>query len=253
MLAAEPVIFGVSPAFLTPPAFFTAAFLAAPFLAAARFGVADFLTAAFLTAAFLGAAAFFGAAFLAPPVRPPRADFGGADASLMRLVDILHAIPRFFLFVICAALFGPSALLLVIVLGATGWTGIARLTRGQALSIRHRSFVEAARALGGNARSIVIRHLLPQCAAPVMVAAALMAADTILAEASLSFLGIGIQPPAASWGNIIAGGRDSLLTAWWITAFPGLAIMATVLLLHAAGRGLIAPGSAGGAHPALLD
>jgi peptide/nickel transport system permease protein len=178
---------------------------------------------------------------------------GFADAVLMRLVDILQSIPRFFLFVICAALFGPSALLLVLVLGATGWMGIARLTRGQALSIRHRSFVEAARALGGGAGSIVLRHLLPQCAAPLTVASALLAADTILAEASLSFLGIGIQPPTASWGNIIAGGRDSLLTAWWITAFPGLAIMATVLLLHAAGRWLTAPDSAGGAQTALLD
>ena len=161
---------------------------------------------------------------------------GWADAALMRLVDVLNAVPRLFLFLMCAALFGPSALLLVLVLGGTGWMGIARITRGQVLSIRQRPFVEAAQALGGGTLSILGRHVLPQCAGTLAVSASLLAADTILAESSLSFIGLGIQPPSASWGNIIAAGRDALVEAWWISAFPGLAILATVLILYGAGR-----------------
>lgn len=165
---------------------------------------------------------------------------GIADAGVMRLVDVLHSVPRFFLFLIFAAAFGPSFLLLALVLGGTGWTGIARITRGQVLSLKGRGFVEAARALGGGTGTIVLRHLLPQCAGPIAVTATLMGADTILAETSLSFIGLGVQPPASSWGNIIAAGREVLLPAWWLSAFPGLAIVASVLLLHRAGRSLAA-------------
>lgn len=158
---------------------------------------------------------------------------GAADATVMRLVDALHAIPRIFLFLLCVALFGPSSLLVGVVLGITGWVGIARIARGHVLSLRETGYCAAARALGARRRRIVLRHLLPNCAAPVGVATVLLAADTILTESSLSFIGLGAQPPAASWGSLIAGGRDSLLQSWWVSLFPGLAIVGSVLCLHA--------------------
>ena len=166
---------------------------------------------------------------------------GAMDAGLMRLVDALHAIPRIFLFLLCAALFGPSAFLVGIVLGVTGWIGIARITRSHILSLRETGFTAAARALGANRRRVVLRHLLPNCAAPIAVATVLLAADTILTESSLSFIGLGVQPPAASWGSLIAAGRGSVLTAWWVVLFPGLAIVISVLLLHLVARPFTAP------------
>ncbi|MGH9868485.1 MAG: ABC transporter permease [Candidatus Polarisedimenticolia bacterium] len=158
---------------------------------------------------------------------------GMADAGLMRLVDAMHAVPRLFLFLLCAALFGPSALLVGLVLGATGWPGIARITRAQVLSLRESGFAAAARAMGASRSRILLRHILPHCAGPVGVAAVLLAADTILAESSLSFIGLGVQPPAASWGSLIAAAREGVATAWWVAVFPGLCIVITVLILHA--------------------
>lgn len=166
---------------------------------------------------------------------------GAMDAGLMRLVDALHAIPRIFLFLLVAALFGPSALLVGIVLGVTGWIGIARITRSHVLSLRESGFTAAARALGASRKRIILNHLLPNCAAPIAVAMVLLAADTILTESSLSFIGLGVQPPAASWGSLIAAGRDSVLSAWWVVLFPGLAIVLSVLLLHLLARPFRAP------------
>ena len=158
---------------------------------------------------------------------------GSLDAGLMRLVDALHAIPRIFLFLLCAALFGPSAILVGMVLGLTGWIGIARLTRGHILSLRESDYAAAARSLGANRRRVILTHLLPNCAAPIAVATVLLAADTILTESSLSFIGLGAQPPAASWGSLIASGRSDLLGGWWVVLFPGLAILLSVLSLRA--------------------
>jgi peptide/nickel transport system permease protein len=161
---------------------------------------------------------------------------GPADLGLVWLMDVLHAVPRIFLFLLCAALFGPSAALVAIVLGITGWPGIARITRSRVLSVRESGFTAAARALGATRPRILLRHVLPSCAAPVAVAAVLLAADTLLAESALSFLGIGIQPPQASLGSLIAGGRHGFSEAWWVVVFPGLSILATVLLLHTLAR-----------------
>jgi len=161
---------------------------------------------------------------------------GPADLGLVWIVDILHSVPRVFLFLLCAALFAPSAALVAIVLGLTGWTGIARLTRGHVLSLRESGFTAAARALGATRSRILMRHVLPACAAPVAVAATLLAADTMLAESSLSFLGVGIQPPHPSLGGLIADGRTGLADAWWVIVFPGLAVLFFVLLLHALAR-----------------
>ncbi len=157
---------------------------------------------------------------------------GLVDAGLMRLVDVMHAVPRLFLFLLCAAVFRPSEILVGIVLGLTGWIGIARIVRGQVLVLRETTFVLAARALGLGQASLLWRHVLPHCSAPIGVAAVLLAADTVIAEGALSFLGVGVQPPAASWGSLIAAGRQSPPEAWWITLFPGVAILAMVLALH---------------------
>lgn len=159
---------------------------------------------------------------------------GAADAVLMRVADMLHAVPRLFMFLLCAALFGPSALLVVVVLGATGWIGIARITRGHILTLRQSAFTAAAGALGCTPLRIMLRHLLPNCAAPIALATVLLAADTVVSESSLSFIGLGVQPPAASWGSLLAAGRTDFIEAWWVVLFPGLSILLLVFLLHAA-------------------
>ncbi len=165
--------------------------------------------------------------------------FGGRlDAVLMRGVDMLMAFPRLVLLLVLAAVFRPSMWLLVIVLGLTGWMGVSRLVRGQVLSLREQTFVEAERSLGFGHARILFRHILPNAAGPIIVAATLAVADTILMEAGLSFLGLGVQPPTASWGNMIAGGRDTLLHAWWIATFPGLAVVLTVVSFNLLGEGL---------------
>jgi len=165
--------------------------------------------------------------------------FGGRlDAVLMRGVDMLMAFPRLVLLLALAAVFRPSILLLVLVLGLTGWMGVSRLVRGQVLALRGRTFIEAARALGFGHRRILFHHILPNAVGPIIVAATLAVADTILMEAGLSFLGLGVQPPTASWGNMISGGRDVLVTAWWVATFPGLAVVVTVIAFNLLGEGL---------------
>ncbi len=160
------------------------------------------------------------------------------DAVIMRFTDMMLSIPRLVLLLVTIALFEPSLTLIIIVLGLTGWMGIARIVRGEVLSLREREFVQAARALGMGPTRIISRHIIPNTLAPIIVYATLGIGTTILVEAALSFLGLGVQPPTASWGNMIADGRDSLITAWWIATFPGLAIVFTVTAFNLLGDGL---------------
>jgi len=164
---------------------------------------------------------------------------GRTDAVLMRMVDVGLAVPRIFLVLAAIAVGRPlSVAPLALLLGLTGWFAAGRLVRAEVLSLRERTFVEGARALGAGPWRILARHILPGTAVVVVVAAALGAANVMLLEAGLSFLGVGVQPPVPSWGNMIADARDQLATAPWTSFFPGLAITAVVVALHAVADGL---------------
>jgi peptide/nickel transport system permease protein len=166
--------------------------------------------------------------------------FGGwVDAVLMRFTDMMLAFPRLVLLIVIIAMFeNYSIWLVVVVLGLTGWMGTSRIVRGEVLSLREREFVQAARALGMGDLRIITRHVIPNTMAPVIVSATLGIGLTILTEASLSFLGLGVQPPTPSWGNMVSDGRDALTQAWWIATFPGLAIVLTVVAFNLLGDGL---------------
>ncbi len=157
---------------------------------------------------------------------------GRADFWLMRVVDILLAFPGILLAIAMSAVLGPSLVNVIIALSLIGWTGYARLVRGEVLSLREREHVEAATALGLPRTRIFLRHVLPLLAAPLVVQATFGMAGAIVAEASLSFLGLGVQPPAPSWGSMLNEGRSFLMIAPHLTLFPGLAITLTVLGLH---------------------
>jgi peptide/nickel transport system permease protein len=163
---------------------------------------------------------------------------GLVDAFLMRLVDALLAVPMLFLLLFLAALFRPSLAVLVLFLGFSSWMGVARLVRGQVLSLKERDFVLAARALGASPWRIAFRHLLPNALTPLAQDAALRLGDLILVEASLSFLGLGVQPPAASWGTMVAEGQEVLANAWWLTLLPTALVAATVISAALAADGL---------------
>ncbi|MGD1149380.1 MAG: ABC transporter permease [Thermoanaerobaculaceae bacterium] len=163
---------------------------------------------------------------------------GLVDAVLMRLVDALLAVPMLFLLLFLAALFRPSLAILVLFLGFSSWMGVARLVRGQVLSLKERDFVLAARALGASPWRIAFRHLLPNALTPLAQDAALRLGDIILVEASLSFLGLGVQPPAASWGTMVAEGQEVLANAWWLTLLPTALVAATVIAAALAADGL---------------
>lgn len=163
---------------------------------------------------------------------------GWFDAVAMRVVDVFLAFPRLVLLITVVALFEPGALLVILVLGLTLWPSTARLVRGEVLSLRERDFILAAEALGFSRRRIVLGHLVPNALGPVIVAATLGIGDTIVLEAGLSFLGLGVQAPTASWGSMVDAGRANLLGAWWISTFPGLAIVGTVLAFNLVGEGL---------------
>lgn len=163
---------------------------------------------------------------------------GRTDNVIMRVVDMMLSFPRLVLIITVVALFTPSIFLLVAVLGATGWMGTSRIVRGQVLALREQEFVQAVRALGLKDWRILLFHVLPNSMAPIIVSATLGIGNTILLEAGLSFLGLGVQPPTASWGNIINDGRGVLLDAWWIATFPGLAIVITVVCFNLLGDGL---------------
>ncbi|HEV8265871.1 MAG TPA: ABC transporter permease [Gemmatimonadales bacterium] len=161
------------------------------------------------------------------------------DAVLMRGVDVGLALPRLFVLLLAVALWEHLSLaVLVLVMGLTSWFGTSRLVRAEVLSLRERDFVAAARALGAGPARIIFRHVLPNAAAPIIVSAALGIGNVLLLEASLSFLGIGVPPPAPSWGNMIADGAPNLATAPWTTLFPGLAIALVVMALNAVGDAL---------------
>ena len=156
------------------------------------------------------------------------------DAVLMRGVDVGLAMPRIFVLLMAVALFGRLPLaILVLVIGFTSWFGTSRLVRAEVLSVRERDFVAAARAIGAGPSGVIFRHVLPNAAAPIIVSAALGIGNVLLLEAALSFLGIGVAPPAPSWGNMIADGAPYLATAPWTTLFPGLAIALVVMALNA--------------------
>jgi peptide/nickel transport system permease protein len=154
---------------------------------------------------------------------------GWVDRGLMALTDVLLSLPRLVLLLVCASLWRPGTATVVIVLVATGWMGVARMIRGEILGIRRRPYIESASALGLPSWRILLRHALPNALGPAIVATTLGVGNAILLESGLSFLGLGIQPPAPSWGNMIAGGRDLIVTAPWVAIAPGIALALTVL------------------------
>lgn len=163
---------------------------------------------------------------------------GWVDFWLMRLVDLMLCFPSFFLILAVIALLEPSIWNIMVVIGLTNWMGVARLVRAEFLSLRERDFVVAARALGASDFRLMLRHMLPNALAPVMVSATLGVAGAILTESALSFLGLGVQPPTPSWGNILTAGKDNIEIAWWLSLFPGLAILITVMSYNLLGEGI---------------
>lgn len=167
--------------------------------------------------------------------------FGGwIDTLIMRLVDILLAFPRLLLLLLIVSVNeeGAGIFTVVVILGATGWMGVSRLVRAQFLQVKELDYSVAAKSLGFGRARIMFRHLLPNCMAPVIVNATLVVGSTILVEAALSFLGFGVQPPDASWGNIISDGKAWLENAWWISTIPGLLIVFAVVCFNLAGDAL---------------
>lgn len=163
---------------------------------------------------------------------------GWVDAVIMRLIEVMLCFPSFYLILMILAFLGPSIFYVMLVIGVTSWMGLARFVRAEFLSLRERDFTAAARALGASDARIAFRHILPNALAPVFVSATLALGDAILIESGLSFLGLGVQIPTPSWGNIISTGRFYIDSAWWLTIFPGFAIVITVLSIYLAGEGL---------------
>jgi peptide/nickel transport system permease protein len=160
---------------------------------------------------------------------------GHTDEVIMALADMQLAFPTILLAIAIIAVLGPSFTNLVIVIGISGWVTYARIARGQVLSVREQEFIEAIRAQGGSRFRIVWRHILPNILSPIIVVATLDLARTIILESTLSFLGLGIQPPTPSWGGMLSDGREYLLSAWWIATFPGVALMLTALSFNRLG------------------
>lgn len=168
------------------------------------------------------------------------AGYGGGllDATIMRLVDLMLVFPRFFLLLAVLAFLRPSIWTIMAVIGLTGWMGVARLVRAEFLSLKEREFVIWSQAVGASGFRIVWRHILPNAMAPVLVAMTLGIPAAILIESGLSFLGLGVQPPFATWGSILNDGKDSIEIAWWLSVYPGLAILVTVLSYNLLGEGI---------------
>ncbi|BCR05386.1 peptide ABC transporter permease [Desulfuromonas versatilis] len=160
------------------------------------------------------------------------------DSLIMRFVDIMLCFPSFFLILAVIAFLEPSIWNIMIIIGLTSWMGVARLVRAEFLSLRERDFVQAALALGAADLRVIFRHILPNALSPVLVHATLGVAGAILTESALSFLGIGVQPPTPSWGNMLIAGKQTLGTAWWLSVFPGFAILVTVLGYNLLGEGI---------------
>lgn len=163
---------------------------------------------------------------------------GRIDALLMRFVDMMLTFPTFFLILAVIAIVEPSISTIMIVIGVTGWMDVARLVRAEFLTLKERDFVLAARAIGMSDLRVIGRHILPNALSPVFVAATFGIAGAILVESGLSFLGLGVQPPEPSWGNILTSGKENITVAWWLSLFPGLAILLTVLSYNLVGEGL---------------
>ncbi|MEW6111053.1 MAG: ABC transporter permease, partial [Thermodesulfobacteriota bacterium] len=160
------------------------------------------------------------------------------DRIVMRFVDIMLCFPSFFLILAVIAFIGPSIYNIMIVIGVTSWMGVTRLVRAEFLTLKERDFVQAAIAQGASDLRIIFIHCLPNAMAPVLVAATLGVASAVLIESSLSFLGIGVQPPDPSWGNMLTEGKDNIEIAWWLSVFPGLAILITVMGYNLLGEGI---------------
>lgn len=160
------------------------------------------------------------------------------DNLIMRFVDIMLCFPTFFLILAVIALLEPNIWNIMIIIGITGWMSVARLVRAEFLSLKERDYAVAEKALGARDFRIIFLHILPNALAPVLVAATLGVAGAILTESALSFLGIGVQPPTPSWGNILTAGKDNIQIAWWLSLYPGLAILITVLGYTLLGEGI---------------
>jgi len=163
---------------------------------------------------------------------------GKVDAILMRFVDIMLAFPTFFLILAVISILEPSIFTIMAVIGVTSWMDVARLVRAEFLTLKERDFVDAARAMGVSNARLISRHILPNALSPVFVAATFGVAGAILIESGLSFLGLGVQPPDPSWGNILTSGKDNIEVAWWLSLYPGLAILITVLSYNLVGESL---------------
>jgi peptide/nickel transport system permease protein len=164
---------------------------------------------------------------------------GWVDGILMRFVDVGLAVPRIFLVLGAIAIWERLGMVpLILLLGLTGWFATSRIVRAEVLTLRERPYTDAARSLGAGSWRVILRHVLPNAAAPLVVSAALGIGNMMLLEAGLSFLGVGIQPPEPSWGNMIADGRDLLTTAPWTSLFPGMAIAVAVMALNTVGDAL---------------
>jgi peptide/nickel transport system permease protein len=163
---------------------------------------------------------------------------GTIDAMVMRLVDLMLVFPRFFLLLAVLGFLRPSIWTIMAVIGLTGWMSVARLVRAEFLSLREREFVRWSQSIGASAFRIIWRHILPNAIAPVLVAITLGIPAAILAESGLSFLGLGVQPPHATWGNILSEGKDAIEIGWWLSVYPGLAILVTVLSYNLLGEGI---------------
>lgn len=163
---------------------------------------------------------------------------GWVDVVIMRMVDVMLSIPTFFLILAVIAFLTPSIWNIMIVIGLTSWMGVTRLVRAEFLSLREREFVLASATLGARDHRLIFRHLLPNSLTPVIVSFVLGVASAVLVESGLSFLGLGVQPPQASWGNILTEGKEYIQFAWWLSFFPGMAILLTVLGYNLLGEGL---------------
>ncbi|MDK2791748.1 MAG: peptide/nickel transport system permease protein [Deferribacteres bacterium] len=165
--------------------------------------------------------------------------FGGiVDIILMRFVDIMLCFPSFFLILAVIAFLSPSLTNVMIIIGLTSWMGVARLVRAETMSVKSRNYIIAAKVQGIKNSIILFKHILPNVASPIFVTATLGVAGAILTESALSFLGLGVQPPTPSWGNILTSGKDNIMFAWWLSLYPGLAILITVLGYNLLGEGL---------------
>ncbi len=165
--------------------------------------------------------------------------YGGyLDSAIMRFVDIMLSIPTIFLVLAVIAILEPNIFNIMIVIGLTSWMEPARLVRAEFISLKEREFVTAARSLGATDRRIIFKHILPNGLSPILVSATMGVGGAVLVESALSFLGLGVQPPTPSWGSLLSAGKDNIEIAWWLSAFPGLAILITVLGYNLLGEGI---------------